>query len=445
MSTAGQQLVPRSHWSKDFVEHLRTVHFTLVIVCVALIALITSDRRSVVSDARQELHGIRSVIEKWNSNWLEDDAQHAFANTMLPVTQLVSDPGKNQIDVEAPDGRHFVFDIEYDGPNWMVNTVDDSLTSPVNARWPMSLHDPPLNLKYFHEFWDNLARGIAYKIPLILDDTPLAFDTSRPLKAQFVSGKKPDSPTPVHLKLTMRTVRTDITGDFSRGLYASDSGLASPFTIPHSLYSFLTIAVPIKRSQSFYFDPYQKFVPPGAQWRREPFSDAFPNLSVMTKNYEELGFDTLDKILEAEESRTGDSFEAVGIKFPAGGVTGWGIIMVVGIQLYFFVHLHELKERLGSEDEGWGVAWIGVYKSRLAIAVYFVSCALLPATAAFILTYHLPFLTHDDKVSRTVVSVLVAGISMALGLRSWMRLATKKGSNLEPDAGVVTDVDKANR
>src|ERR1039457_3541840 len=31
-----------AHWSTDYVEHLRTVHFTLVAVCVALIILSTA-------------------------------------------------------------------------------------------------------------------------------------------------------------------------------------------------------------------------------------------------------------------------------------------------------------------------------------------------------------------------------------------------------------------
>lgn len=36
---------------KDFLEHLRTVHFSLLAVCVALVVVVTSPSRSSLDDA----------------------------------------------------------------------------------------------------------------------------------------------------------------------------------------------------------------------------------------------------------------------------------------------------------------------------------------------------------------------------------------------------------
>src|SRR5579872_4861519 len=47
------------HWSKDFVEHLRTVHFTLVTVSVGLIALLSSK----TYDARKAASEMNELVE----------------------------------------------------------------------------------------------------------------------------------------------------------------------------------------------------------------------------------------------------------------------------------------------------------------------------------------------------------------------------------------------
>ena len=41
------------HWSKDYVEHLRTVHFSLVTVAVALILLLSSKTYDARAAAEQ--------------------------------------------------------------------------------------------------------------------------------------------------------------------------------------------------------------------------------------------------------------------------------------------------------------------------------------------------------------------------------------------------------
>jgi len=41
------------HWSKDFVEHLRTVHFALVAVSVGLILLLSRSSSPALGQIRQ--------------------------------------------------------------------------------------------------------------------------------------------------------------------------------------------------------------------------------------------------------------------------------------------------------------------------------------------------------------------------------------------------------
>src|ERR1700734_68328 len=60
-----------AQWSKDFVEHLRTVHFSLVILSLGLIIVTSSQRDSVTKRAQVQLDQITRVAEKLKRGWLE--------------------------------------------------------------------------------------------------------------------------------------------------------------------------------------------------------------------------------------------------------------------------------------------------------------------------------------------------------------------------------------
>jgi hypothetical protein len=420
MTASSHKHEPRSHWSADYVEHLRTVHFTLVVVCLALVVLITSDRKSAVSKARAELNGIRSVVRNWDRDWVAKEAERVFTGSKLPYAQLPAEPARSQIELAIPKGKAQVFNVVYDGPNWMLNAPDDSLFSPILSNYPLTeLQPPPSGLQEFHRFWDLLAKGLQFEVPVELADAPLAFYGSEPGKARFVSGRKAVVPVPLRVRLSIKQLATHPGGSIAAGFYGSD--WRAPFGNTRFRLGSV-IVIPVKRSETVYLDPYPRFVPANSGWRREPFNDAFPNLSAVTKNYEELDLDTVDKILEGEESRAGDSFEAIGIKFPAEGVTRWGLVLILGIQLYLFLHLDELGPKLKPTDEGWEVAWIGVYKSHLARVLYFASSVLMPATAAFALAWHMPNQTRAAWWLRLAAMILGTALSLLLGSLAWRKL-----------------------
>src|SRR5580698_5760375 len=67
--------MPRSqapaHWSKDFVEHPRTVHFTLIAISVALILLASSTNPYNSLIAIRELEAIIELQTLWSSGSFE--------------------------------------------------------------------------------------------------------------------------------------------------------------------------------------------------------------------------------------------------------------------------------------------------------------------------------------------------------------------------------------
>src|SRR6266850_235828 len=60
---------------KDFVEHLRTVQFTLLAVCLGLTVAVTSAGNSQINSAHQQIKDIVEVQRLWDYSWLTEEIQ----------------------------------------------------------------------------------------------------------------------------------------------------------------------------------------------------------------------------------------------------------------------------------------------------------------------------------------------------------------------------------
>jgi hypothetical protein len=109
------------------------------------------------------------------------------------------------------------------------------------------------------------------------------------------------------------------------------------------------------------------------------------------------------------------------VKFPVETASRWGIILIVGIQLYLWIHLHELAPRLKAGDPGWDVAWIGVYRSLPARSLFFCSTVVLPILTIGLLGKHAlknaTFSSWSVYVA-SMVSCLVLSVLIMAGLGS---------------------------
>jgi hypothetical protein len=114
----------------------------------------------------------------------------------------------------------------------------------------------------------------------------------------------------------------------------------------------------------------------------------FPDLARAGHDLEALELDDVEKFISSEAAKGTEVFEAFGMKFPAGQITFWGIAVLLGVQLYFFVYLKQLSGRLGRTDAGWDVPWIGMDTSILARSIFFLTVVLLPCLTMALLGAH---------------------------------------------------------
>jgi hypothetical protein len=146
------------------------------------------------------------------------------------------------------------------------------------------------------------------------------------------------------------------------------------------------LLVPVTGSNSFELRFRQFLVKRefGRQLHDSPFDKNFHDLAESTKEFEDLDFLQMQKILARFTVNTRETFEAFGIKFPIETASQWGILVILGIQLYFAVHMAEYRKRKLKTS---AVAWIGTYSGIVPRALFFVTGLIAPMVVVFYLGF----------------------------------------------------------
>lgn len=117
------------------------------------------------------------------------------------------------------------------------------------------------------------------------------------------------------------------------------------------------------------------------------FERSFADLSNATRDRADLSLEEVKTFVHDEAAKGTEVFEAFGMKLPAGQITLWGIVLLMSVQLYFFVYLRQLFGKLRPDAPGWDVPWIAMDSSNLSKAIFFFTVAVLPCAASVLLVW----------------------------------------------------------
>jgi hypothetical protein len=120
------------------------------------------------------------------------------------------------------------------------------------------------------------------------------------------------------------------------------------------------------------------------------FEDDFSDLAHAARDAKsyDLSLSDFESQLDKTPLKQLSDFEAFGMKFPLEQVTLWGTIVVLAIQLYFYVYLSELSRKMQPTDAGWDVPWVALVPSTFARAIFFVTVVVLPVSAQIAIAFH---------------------------------------------------------
>jgi hypothetical protein len=408
-----------AHWSKDFVEHLRTVHFTLIALCLGLIVLAFFPSKFDIKIAHEQALEILRVTNAWDPRFIEAEAAEVVqANVTRAIkagafVSVTDQPSANEY---APDSTHAWIRPIFKPPMWVVKIqIPDELSPgppPFSEESPRLAVNAPRSIASFRRFWDS-----ALAQPLIILPLPpnscLAEPFShlgRPAQECRVSKHDPSRhPEEVSAYFQVSSKRLD-------SYFNVNEKWDYEFRVQSSPTSTTEILLPIRTVAQMEFDEQNALVKRSTLWSNKHkmvFKDAFHELAAVDEPFEDADIATSEKILAAEARREGDAFEAVGMKIPAEIALQFGVLFVLGVQLYMWIHLHEFGNRI-ERDAGFDVAWIGVYFSRPAQFVFLASLLLLPWATVIILSYKWLHLLSDRRRLWWAIAIVANLASLVL-------------------------------
>jgi hypothetical protein len=99
--------------SKDFVEHLRTVHFTLMAVCAALLTLVISATAPKYQRATEQLNDITDAANNWRQDFVKAAALEDLR--IVDNTECKADLSP----IEFQSNGHNIR-LRFSGQNWAI-------------------------------------------------------------------------------------------------------------------------------------------------------------------------------------------------------------------------------------------------------------------------------------------------------------------------------------
>lgn len=359
------------HWSKDFVEHLRTVHFTLIAVAVGLILILSRTNSPALAQIRQ----IVALKEEWPPGDLES----------LPQARRVHLPGEEWKTIVArslPWNRIRYVEIEFDKNSEPPSDVPRRLAfrSPIwepigpYGDWE-KVAEFPKTVSAFRDWWYALQIPHPCFFPTEIEDEGT-------LKSAKVKGEV----------VRFRVKDPDVGTDSVDLQNVPDLRWVSPppkswfrATAPFSVYQVpVTEVVKVSLDQDAVVAIARGH---GWNWTQGPFEKSFSALAQETSGLEAEDLEQVEKVVAERLSNRSEQFEAFGMKFPITQVTVWGTVILLGVQLYFFLYLQQLSGKLGHNDPGWDVPWICLSQSFLARMIFFTTVILLPTATMFLIGF----------------------------------------------------------
>jgi hypothetical protein len=421
-------------WSKDFVEHLRTVHFALVTVCVTLVIIVSSTKRFEYSAAIRQVEELQQVDETAVKDAFRYISLHSF--TTRPDVGLTQDAeSKQPSDNGAPrdeeqqnpnefDGHirrfkpckfknpcHQVADIErlqvrvggLELALFIADRADLFRTASNNVIWKEYTFTRPAGVrKFWKSFQDRVTlRRIATLAPASGNIN------EKPAQIDWVHDPKDGAP---RVPLSV-----DISG---AGLYR----LHGSIVVNSQKIDLVFDSDVWNEAIGISLFPANDQVP----FRNSTFDERFPDAArfMRDRDWESVSFDDFIKDLRSARDKFDNPATVFGFLVPAEQVTPWGLALLVGVQLYFWIHLYEITTKMQSDSPGWGVAWVGVYDREPAKSLCKLSACIAPTITAITLVV-LEIWRYSNSISN------IEGVVLALSMAGifWLAFLTYRQIN----------------
>jgi len=369
------------HWSKDFVEHLRTVHFALLTVSLGLILLLSSKPYDV-QKAQIQLEEILLLKSWWAPNGLTLPGRLPFG--LLEMQYTAADPVPNQSRDDSTSKPLPVTDTFEAALDLGTEKKNITFVLPqVNWYWcrqfkgsspaiffddPEAPREFPNRMRDLPQWWKRLDNN--YSVYRVVEVLPIG------AAAYLLPHTGSREGTVTISELNSGHAGNDrVQLSLTPSCQHTDSFLSALDGRGHAFIFRIHLLLEQRMSQSALNDRFMDLTP-------GPFEKTFSNLVKATRGREDLDLGLLLNKISEEAAKGPEVFEAFGLKFPAEQVSVWGGVVLMGVQLYLFLYLKKLSNKLEPDAAGWDMPWIAMDQSRWAQLVVLLTFVVLPIAAA---------------------------------------------------------------
>jgi len=403
MPLNGEAERPVSTWTKDYVEHLRTVHFSLLTATFGLIVFAFSYHPEKIHLAFSEAD---QIVELTNADY----SLTSLAKKEEPQRKMIRLPMRGATPLEFETPRNSYFDLDH-----------------VSGAYPET---KPKTLADFESIWEK-AEVPRHVLIIEKDAVCQIFD---PGANQWVnedllervgnsgSRTRPGETTPrlswsaspdgsdTFLLLANVRLASAQTGGTEMQVRLRCRGATDVVNIQKRLAGILGV-------------------------QEGPFETAFPELSEMVDRRDRSRpLERIKEQLLAETTAKATDFEAFGLHIPSGVVVPCGLFVILAIQWYFFLHVSEIERQFPADAPGWDVPWIGIYGKGLAKGTFILSTTLLPTVGVIML------LVRGVQVgSKSYIWLLLPLSAFSLTVGILIVVSTPKKSRPKRESGNVNE------
>ena len=442
-----KQPVTPAHWSKDFVEHLRTIHLALIATAVALVVVALTTKPYSTAAAGNEIRQIQDLRNHWSPEFvrnLPDETHHEIKMFQRTADYAIgrSKQGRVLQQFIKPSVKKLYVKVgltDVSKPEfYLVNLPDEYWTQDFRLDYahPLScsVKEIPDTMSGFRQWWNQLRKAtcnVYFPTSVMFGEIERMGSSS---SAPYMMGHGP--------RETLEVFNSE--PFLKRGLKPKGEATLELVPGPEDVLFYNANLLDGTNLQVFpdtwsRTDVNTQLLASYLALNDGTFEQLFRDLNDYSQSTGIQSLKVLEDALSKSDSSDLPVFEAFGIKFPADLATLGGTIALLSVQLYFFTYLRKLRGSLKKDDPGWDVPWIGMDSSGLARLIFLFTVVLFPIfslsllseKAAFRLTRgYWEYAEHPFKLASIwgwhwSVQLKLAGLFIAiisttfLGVRSW--------------------------
>jgi hypothetical protein len=242
----------------------------------------------------------------------------------------------------------------------------------------------PQTLSVFREFWNGTSEASIHLVTHLPDSVLVV--SSRGVKSAIPYKLQESASHYSKVKLSYEPCEQEVRALGSTIPHRPGHGidlLCGQYESTTFVFAPQTIVYPTPTNLQTWLGQVFNFQTSGAG-----FAETFPELyEVASHYYDTLQINMVAEILDKEIQRSGEKIAFLGLAIPANTLSSWGVLALVLIQFYLWLHLRTLNVRLSKNSQSLDIPWIGLYSDLWSRGASLFTISVLPVIVSVVLLW----------------------------------------------------------